>query len=284
MILLKDILAEAKLYTYSISELLEKFLKFDNKTLVFFDTETTGLEPNTSYIQITHLAAMIYDGSDMKLLDEYSKKINITPALNNALNAPDSEEAKHLEKERTRHFKKYKREDLHPAQALQMTGYYTGSDDKVDEKQALIEFEKLLEKYENVILLAHNAKFDMKMIQARRRIYGLPPMKRYPVLDTLNIARYFFVPALVALEGVPEVKQMLDGLLAKTKHKSYTTSLGKLATVLGVKMDNWHDAKADVQMLMEVLNKIIDFLKQNVNLDINKAKAAQAKRYRNSLF
>jgi DNA polymerase III epsilon subunit-like protein len=130
----------------------------------------------------------------------------------------------------------------------------------------------------------HNAKFDMKTIQARRKIHGLAPMKRFPVLDTVKIARLFFVPALIATENSPEAKKMLDGLLAKTKYKSYTVSLGKLASVLGVTMDKWHDAKADVQMLMEVLQKIIEFLKQNVDLDITKQKASQAKRYRNSPF
>lgn len=279
---LKDILAEAKLYTYSISELLDNFLKFENKTLIFFDTELAGLEPNTSYIQLTHIAAIAYNGSNMELLGEYSKKINITNALNNALNVIDSQEAKHLNKERARHLRKYKKEDMHPSDVLKMTGYYSGNAEKVNEKQGLIEFEEFLNKFDNVVIVAHNAKFDMKAIQARRRIYGLPPLKRYNVLDTLKVVRFFFIPALMSLENIPEVKVMLDGLLAKTKYKSYTASLGKLAQVLGVKIDNWHDAKADVEMLMNILSKVIEFLKRNSNLDIKKLKAAQAKRYRKS--
>jgi hypothetical protein len=42
-----------------------------------------------------------------------------------------------------------------------------------------------------------------------------------------------------ALENVPEVKTVLDGLLAKTKYKSYSSSLGKLGQALGVKVDGW---------------------------------------------
>jgi DNA polymerase III alpha subunit (gram-positive type) len=284
MIKLKDILAEVKLYAYSTAELLEKFLKFDGKTLVFFDTETVGLEPNTSYVQITHIAAMAYEGSSLKLLGELSKKVNLGDPLNRALTDPTSPEAKHLAKDRARRLIKYKKEDMHPSDILKMTGYYSEDAEKMDEKDALIEFESFLNKFENVILLAHNAKFDMKTIQARRKIHGLAPMKRFPVLDTVKIARLFFVPALIATENSPEAKKMLDGLLAKTKYKSYAVSLGKLASVLGVTMDKWHDAKADVQMLMEVLQKIIEFLKQNVDLDITKQKASQAKRYRNSPF
>lgn len=284
MIKLKDILVEAKLYAYSISELLEKFLKFENKTLMFFDTETVGLEPNTSYIQLTHIAAIAYDGSTLKEIGEFSKKVNIGEPLNRALNDPSSPEAKHLEKDRARRLKKYKKADLHPRDALKMSGYENPNAEKLDEKEALIQFEKFLDKFENVIILAHNATFDMKVIAARRKLFGLPPMKKYPVLNTVDISRYFFIPALLALESVPEVKKMLDGLLAKTKHKSYSSSLGKLGQVLGVKIDKWHDAKEDVKMLMEVLQKIIEFLKINQSVDINKFKAAAAKKHRRSRF
>ncbi len=270
------------MYAYTTKELLEKFLKFEDKTLVFLDTELAGLEPNTNYIQITHIAAMVYDGSTMNLLGEYSKKINLIPALNNAINDPNSPEAKHLSKERARHLRKYKKDGLHPSDVLKMTGYFSGNEEKVDEKQALIEFEEFLNKYTNVIILAHNAKFDIKAIQARRKFNGLHPMKRYPVLDTVQVARFFFIPSLVSLEGNQEAMAMIAQLLAKTKYKSYTVSLGKLAKVLGVNVENWHDAKADVKILMEVIQKIIEFLKKNVNLDITKAKASQAKRYRKS--
>jgi DNA polymerase III alpha subunit (gram-positive type) len=284
MIKLKDILAEAKLYSFNIQELLEKFLKFDGKTMVLFDTETVGLEPNTSYIQVTHIAAMAYDGSTFNEVGEYSKKVNIGPELDRALNDPNSPEAKHLGAERARHEKKYKKADLHPRDALKMTGYDTPNAEKLDEKEALIEFEKFLEQFPNVVILAHNATFDMKAIAARRRFHGLPPMKRYPVLDTVNISRFFFIPAMQALETNPEVKKVLDGLLAKTKYKSYSSSLGKLGQALGVKVDGWHDAKEDVKMLMQVLQKIVEFLKANASTDIRKFQSTAAKRFRKSKF
>lgn len=284
MIKLKDILAEAKLYSFNIQEILEKFLKFDNKTMVLFDTETVGLEPNTPYIQLTHIAALAYEGSSLKEIGEYSKKVNIGPELDRALNDPNSPEAKHLGKEMARREKKYKKPDLHPRDALKMTGYENPNAEKLDEKEALIQFEKFLEQFQNVVILAHNATFDMKVIAARRRYHGLPPMKRYPVLDTVNISRFFFIPAMQALETNPEVKKILDGLLAKTKYKSYSSSLGKLGQVLGVKVDGWHDAKEDVKMLMQVLQKMVEFLKANSSIDIKKYQAPAAKRFRKSKF
>lgn len=284
MIRLKDLLIEAKLYSFTIQEILEKFLKFDGKTMVLFDTETVGLETNTPYIQLTHIAALAYDGATLKEVGEFSKKVNIGGALDRALNDPNSAEAKHLEKERARHFRKYKKQDLHPRDALKMTGYETPNAEKLDEKEALIQFEKFLDQFQNVVILAHNATFDMKAIAARRKYHGLPPMKKYEVLNTVSISRYFFIPALQALETVPEVKKVLDGLLAKTKYKSYSSSLGNLGQALGVKIDGWHDAKEDVKMLMQVLQKMIEFLKSNPNLDIQKYQATAAKRFRKSKF
>ena len=279
-ILLKTLLKEAKLYAYTIQEVLDQFLKFDGKVLVLLDTETVGLEPNTPYIQLTHLAAMAFDGSTLAELGEFSKKVNIGEPLHRAINDPASPEATHLGKEMARRLKKYKRPDKHPAELLKMTGYYDGNEEKLDEKAALIAFEEFLNKFDNVILVAHNAVFDLKTIQARRRFHGLPPMKRYPVLDTLKITRLFFVPALVSMETTPEVKAILDGLLAKTKYRSYTSSLGKLAQVLGVKVDNWHDAKEDVKMLFQVLQKVIEFLRKNADTNIHKQQGLAAKRYR----
>lgn len=284
MIKLKDLLLEAKMYSFNIQEVLEKFLQFDGKTLILFDTETVGLEPNTSYIQITQIAGMAFDGANMQLLGEYSKKINIGPALNNALNDPNSPEAKHLDKEMARRLKKYGKPDLHPRDALKMTGYETGNAEKVDEKQALIEFEQFINQYENVVLIAHNATFDMKTIQTRRRIHGLPPMKRVPVLDTVQISRFFFIPALQAAESNPEAAEMLKGLLAKTKYKSYSSTLGKLAGIFKIKIDGWHDAREDIMMLFEVLKNFISYLEKNKNLDIRAGQSTAAKRFRKSKF
>lgn len=280
-LLLKTILVEAKLYAYTIREILDGLLKFDGKTLILFDTETTGMKPHLPYNQLTHIAAMAFDGSTLGELGEFSKKVNLGEPTNRAINDPSSPEAKHLEKQMARHLRKYKKADLHPRDILKMTGYESGNEERLGEQEALIAFEAFLNQFDNVMLIAHNAGFDMKTIEARRRFYGMAPMKRAPVLDTVRITRFFFIPALLSMENVPEVKNILVGLLAKTKYKSYSSSLGKLAQVLGIRMDNWHDAKEDVKMLMAVLQKMIQFLKNNVGNDIRKQQGVAAKRFRN---
>ena len=279
-LLLKTILMEAKLYAFTIQEILDGLLKFEGKTLILFDTETTGLKPHLSYNQLTHIAAMAFDGSTLAELGEFSKKVNLGEPINRALNDPSSPEAKHLEKQMARHLRKYKKADLHPSELLKMTGYESGNEERLSEQEALVAFEAFLNQFDNVMLIAHNAGFDMKTIEARRRFHGMPPMKRVPVLDTVRITRFFFIPALLSMEHVPEVKAILAGLLAKTKYKSYSSSLGKLAQVLGVRMENWHDAKEDVKMLMAVLQKVVEFLKKNAGNDIRKQQGVAAKRFR----
>lgn len=282
-LLLKDILAETKLYAYSIRELLEKFLKFDGKTLVFLDTETTGIDPNDFYVQMTQLAMMAVDGSTWEIKEEFSTKVELNQHLLNLLNNPNSKEVSDYEKENQRHIAKYKKPIVHPKELLDKTQYFSNTnagEKKMSEAEALKECEKFLSKYPNAIIVAHNAVFDLKTVQTRRRINGMAPIKRYPVLDTLAIARFFFVPALLALENDPEAKGFLEMLLAKTKYKSYTTSLGKLASVFKVTSDNWHDASADIKMLFRILQEIIKYLEKNKDLDITKDKGKQAKRYR----
>ena len=280
-ILLKDILLEEKLYSYDIKTILDKFLTFEGKTLVFLDTETTGLDPNDFYTQMTQVALMVVDGSTWKISEEYSTKVHLNDKLLRLFNDPKSKEASDYEKENQRHIKKYKKPMAHPKDLLKTSGYDIDSPKgKVSEIEALETVESIISKYNNVIVIAHNAGFDLKVIQTRRRINGLQPIKRIQVLDTLQIARYFFIPALVSLKGNQEAEDMLKQLLAKTKFVSYTTVLGKLAQVFKISADNWHDASADIKMLFGVLQKMIEFLKQNRDLNISQYQGKQAKRYR----
>lgn len=277
---LKTLLREVKLYSYNTQELLDQFLQFENKTLIFFDTETTGLETNIKSAQLTQISALVVDGSTMKELENFDVKIKFTRWLNNLLNDPSSWEAKSFAKADEKFYKKYKTRITHPSELLKMTQYYSGLPATHDEKDALIDFEKFIGKFNNVVLIAHNATFDMKAIQARREKYNLSRMKAFPVMDTLKISRFFFVPILLSLEDNEEAKSYLQKLLNKTKYKSYSSSLGKLASVFQVKLDDWHNSASDVKMLLEILRKMIEYLRSNVNIDITKQKSLAAKRFR----
>jgi DNA polymerase III epsilon subunit-like protein len=281
MILLKNILIEAKIYGWTIDEMLEHLKTFEGKTLIFFDTEASGLEPNSLYEQVTQIAAMAIDGTSWKQLDEFNEKIALTAGTQRLLVDPKSPEGREYSKDHARWLRKYKKPYTHPRDTLKNTHYYDGQpmETRRDEKTVLISFEKFLDQFPNAVIVAHNARFDMKMVGARRRLNGLPPLKRYDVFDTVKLARYFLIPLLVSLEQQPWAAGMLQKMLAKTKFKSYGVDLGKLSDVFGVKT-NWHDALEDVKALIQVASEMISLMKTHHDTIIRGYQGKQAKRFR----
>ena len=49
-----------------------------------------------------------------------------------------------------------------------------------------------------------------------------------------------------------------------------SSSLGKIGPALGIDMTGYHDALTDVRLMMQMLKSMIDFLKENMDLDIKK--------------
>jgi GH24 family phage-related lysozyme (muramidase) len=99
------------------------------------------------------------------------------------------------------------------------------------------------------------------------------------VFDTLDLVKFYFVPALRALMKVPDkkiskiAKQMIIKLKNVSKRtyktKSVTkwkasSSLGNVTKALGVDSSSWHDAFADVMMMFDVMNKVVKYLKDNI--------------------
>jgi DNA polymerase III alpha subunit (gram-positive type) len=74
-----------------------------------------------------------------------------------------------------------------------MSNYY---DEKAKttstEEVALQKFKEFAE--QSSFLLAHNAEYDMKMVNVRMKKYGIQTIKEIPVLDSLAFSRRFFIP------------------------------------------------------------------------------------------
>ena len=79
-----------KLLGSTISDLLNKFLTFDNRTLIMFDIETLGLNPSFDYEQITELAAYAFCGNSKKLIDKINFKVKLSETATEFLNNNDS--------------------------------------------------------------------------------------------------------------------------------------------------------------------------------------------------
>jgi DNA polymerase III epsilon subunit-like protein len=223
------------------------FENLDIKTICYFDTETTGLHPKNS--QIVEIAAIIGD-------EKFYKKIHLTEETKNK-----------IEQEKQNFVRKTKR-DKTIEELLVMTGYHESASDCSEEK-ALQEFVEFCKKA--TALLAHNASFDMRMINERCKKYGISTLQGFPVYDTLAFSRRFFIPALITIENTSKnqnsrkkAKDILDKL-TKTYYKSgqrlkIANNLSSLIGALRGSVGNWHQAMADVEMLKDLVENFFKLM------------------------
>ena len=149
-----------------------------------------------------------------------------------------------------------------------MTHYHDLKLNEVKESFAIKKFIDLVNKYENVILVAHNAKFDVRFMTIRSSKYDqkLPVTK---TLDTLKLARYFFAPLVQKLSNQKNIKEIYDSLFRQRKNFVHISSkLGEIANALNINSEDWHSADADVYMMYEILKYMLMFFNKHKNEDI----------------
>jgi len=139
---------------------------------------------------------------------------------------------------------------------------YSKEDADIEEVQAINEFREFVQKQKNPILIAHNASFDMKMVNTRAKNYNVPQINA-PVYDTIAFARIFYIPLLQHLEngGDANAKTILDGLTQKItkKGKRYNISavLSKMAAANNIEI-NPEDLQREYSQLVSRYNFDID--------------------------
>ena len=224
------------------------FEGIDLNSICFFDTETTGLHPSKS--QIVEIAAILGD-------KKFYKKIKLT-----------EETLKQIE-DQTESFQKKSPKDKTIEELLQMSNYSEGNDPKSSEESALKEFVQFAKSAS--ILLAHNASFDMRMVNVRCKKYNIKPIKDIPVYDSLAFSRRFFVPSLITIEKTSrnaqsrqKAKDILDKI-TKQYYKSgqrmnISNTLSSLVGALRGQIGNWHQAMADVEMLKDLIENFFKLM------------------------
>lgn len=255
--IIKAIILEGKLekQTYTIEQLVEWL---GSHVLIFFDTETTGMSSKNPYSLITEIAAVAVDMNTGENLGVYSMKSKLTPAVEKQI-------AKEREKIAAGTFVS-KAPHLSIDDILKMTAY-EGGDVPIEEEGKLLQgFKEFISQFEsrNPVLVAHNAKFDMRQIndalKLRHRMDFIP---KYPVVDTVTLTTKYLQPLLAGLEDMRATNPDIDNLLIKLRdeHGRWVSRLGHLGTAFDVSTKHWHSAVADAEQLGGITSSIVKFFK-----------------------
>ena len=266
---IREVLTEERLSGRTIEGVLELLDGYANNTWIFFDTETTGLHPKSA--QLTEIGAIAVDpkawNSDATILGQFNKKIKLTSSTKRLLDDPESEERLAWEEGNAGARNPLKE----PQDILAMTRY--GEKDRAygDEQEVLDEFFDFVESFPNPLMIAQNAAFDLRMLNVR----STEKLPKYPVLDTQQIMKHYLLPLLKtqtrAEEGNEKAQELLDKLYVKKGNWGYhSISMGVVSKAYGISIDDWHNALADVKMMMEMYKSVVETIRRGMTTDISK--------------
>ena len=238
----------------------DEFLSFvndnENRTWVFLDTETLGF--NGDKHQLTEVAAkaISIQGKTYRELATYHEKSRLLSITRLRLSMP------------------YNGPGLSYRDLMKMTNYGESlkSRQYIDEVEVIRGLLLFLNDYENPIIVAHNAPFDINFLNKRGNVYFEEKniFNKYEVVDTLRVMKKYFAP-LVITEAErfnhrwlpPSERQYILKMrsvykfLKKKKSNRISLKLGNVAGAFGLAADGWHTAIYDIQMLISTTEEIL---------------------------
>ena len=249
----------------SIQQLFDKLKDFGDNTWIFFDTETTGFKPESA--QLTEIGAISAKPDNWQFTEVEAEqgmfydKIKLNPETLAGFEASDDPAVKY---------------------PLELTRYGMPSDEyrekypkgMPNEEDILKQFVSYLESQPNPVLVAQNAEFDVNFIQKRADLYNIPvDMRAYPIFDTMMLIKLWHNSLIKTLadSGDERAQTILQALTMTGKFGDYVSaSMGPVSKAYEISTDDWHNALADVKMMMGMTKAIFMALQASSDVDISK--------------
>ena len=239
---------ENKMWYKSIPEILN-WIEIKSKTnWILIDTETTGLRGPKNE-QLTQISSILikYDfkSNSFTEIDTFDEKIKLTKDTKS----------------------KYNDKNDRTKWVLSFNRYGSGNYKYKEEDDVINKFNNWIDNYSPCLLIAQNAKFDMSMISVR----GNKKIKN-EVFDTKSLIQLYFLPLIQKLaETDDKYKKMIDFIGTSERDNGLiSSSMSKIGPALNIDMNGYHDALTDCKLMINMLIKIIEILKDNKEVDISK--------------
>lgn len=242
----------------SINDALSFFDQYQSNTWIFFDTETLGFNPRVN--QLTEIAAIAAnpDGwsGNARVIGQFNEKIKLNE---------ESVERIQRHKDMSPEERAGRGRNMTAPDVLSMTRYGESGREYLDEQDAIDQFHEFVDSFPNPVIVAQNASFDMEFISVR----SSTQMKKYPVIDTMRVMQLFLIPLLRTLSTEPHNDVESAEFLEKLKRgRRYSSSMGVVSSAYGISIEGWHNALADVTMLMSLFQHVVDTLRKSSDVDI----------------
>jgi len=229
------------------NDIEEFFNNLKNRTAIFFDTETTGFNPRLPYRQITQLAAMALDLDTNSVLDTFTEILTLNPeTLDQIEIEKSSPPAKGWSIDKVLNFSGYD-----SSKATKAT---------IDAGESFVSWVK---GFKDPLLVAQNAQFDMNFMNNLMKHNRV----NFQVLDFLKFNKFYLEPILLNLSrnGVEEAIKILAALHDPKRNKP-SFAQQKLGQAFGVETQGAHQALHDVEQLVDLTKKVLDFINRNKEL------------------
>jgi DNA polymerase III alpha subunit (gram-positive type) len=231
--------------------------KVKGKTIVVFDTETTGLSVLLPWVQVTEIAAVAIDADTGKELSFFHKKIKLTPDTRAEINrereasSPSDSGAREGPKSWN-------------IQRIFKQSRYGDKNTQFDEiKNVYQEWVDWLNQFDKPVMVAQNAAFDMTHMFAPLKKLNIPRPKVGEVLDTMVLARTWIYPLLKAASAAGD--EASEKILAafeveRNGRKTQSFTLQNIGKAFNVPAEHWHSGKSDTKQTLGVLQGMLQFL------------------------